>query len=72
MAQSLRKTLYHYMEFCQIMSTPNSKLTETDVFGFFNEYPEMVRDKWIELYMPIVSNTCKQYLSRNVKWRHLF
>ena len=28
-------------EFCQIMSTPNSKLTETDVFGFF-----MYTSKW--------------------------
>ena len=30
---NLRKTLYHYMKYCQRMSTAISKSTETDVFG---------------------------------------
>ena len=32
----------------------------------------MARDKSIKLYMGIVCNMCKQYLSCNVKWRHHF
>ena len=26
----------------------------------------MARDKWVELYMPIICNMCKQYLPCNV------
>ena len=41
-------------------------------FWIFHEYLKMAGDERIKLYMPIVCNMCKQYLSCNVKWRHSF
>ena len=72
MAQSLRKISDHFMEFCQFMSTPNSKLTETDFFGFF-----INTSKWrginvlkctCQLFATCVSNICLVMLNGDISF----
>ena len=41
-------------------------------FCIFHVSFKRARDNWIILYMKIVCNMCKQYLSCSVKWRHSF